>query len=313
MRGTFIRTLTELAERDSRILLLTGDLGYTVVEPFQERFPDRFFNVGVAEQNMVGMATGLAEAGYTPFVYSIATFASLRPYEFIRNGPVLQHLPVRVVGVGGGVEYGTAGPTHHALEDVGIMRLQPGMTVVAPADYQQCASALRATLDVRGPIYFRLGKDDRTTVPGLDGAFRLGHIQVVRQGHDLLLLSLGSVTAEVVAAAETLAARGVACTVAVVASVTPPPIGDLVELLGRFRTAVTVEAHYTVGGLGSLASEVVAEHGLGCRVVRRGVDGPPFAASGSERYLWDAYGLSCSALVEAARGALEGIVTEVPA
>src|SRR5688572_31700658 len=103
MRAEFARTLTEQAARDERIVLLTGDLGYTVIEPFSERFPDRFFNVGVAEQNMVGMATGLADAGFVPFVWSIATFASMRPYEFIRNGPALHELPVRIVGIGGGL------------------------------------------------------------------------------------------------------------------------------------------------------------------------------------------------------------------
>src|SRR3954468_1576453 len=121
MRGAFATTLTELAARDRRIVLLTGDLGYMALEPFAEQHPDRFFNVGVAEQNMVGLATGLAEAGFVPFVYSIVTFATLRPYEFIRNGPVLHGLPVRVVGVGGGFEYGHAGPTHHGLEDVGVL------------------------------------------------------------------------------------------------------------------------------------------------------------------------------------------------
>src|SRR5919107_1896887 len=104
MRAAFAATLTELAERDERILLLTGDLGFMALEPFSRRFPDRFFNVGVAEQNMVGLATGLAEAGFIPFVYSIVTFASLRPYEFIRNGPILHQLPVRIVGIGGGFE-----------------------------------------------------------------------------------------------------------------------------------------------------------------------------------------------------------------
>src|SRR5262245_38381869 len=102
-----------------------------VLEPFAERFPARFINVGVAEQNMVGLATGLAEAGYLPFVYSIAPFAALRPYEFIRNGPVLHRLPVRIVGVGGGFDYGVAGPSHHGLEDVGVMRVQPGLTLIA--------------------------------------------------------------------------------------------------------------------------------------------------------------------------------------
>src|SRR2546426_8673924 len=107
MRKAFVRTLTEIGAADSRVLLLTGDLGYMALEPFCERFPERFFNVGVAEQNMIGLATGLAEAGVVPFAYSIATFASMRAYEFIRNGPVLHRLPVRVVGVGGGFEYGT--------------------------------------------------------------------------------------------------------------------------------------------------------------------------------------------------------------
>src|SRR2546421_8509146 len=150
MRRAFINTLVELAEHDPRIMLLTGDLGYLALEPFSERFPDRFFNVGVAEQNMVGLATGLAEAGFIPFVYSIVTFASLRPYEFIRNGPILHRLPVRIVGVGGGFEYGPQGLSHHGLEDVGVMRVQPGMTVVAPADHRQMATALRATWDLPG-------------------------------------------------------------------------------------------------------------------------------------------------------------------
>src|SRR5271154_5163695 len=145
MRGTFAKTLTELAGIEPRIFLLTGDLGYMALEPFAERYPDRFLNVGVAEQNMVGIATGLAEAGFIPVVYSIVTFASLRPYEFIRNGPILHQLPVRIAGVGGGCEYGHNGATHYGLEDVGVMRVQPGITVVAPGDAAQTRTALEKT------------------------------------------------------------------------------------------------------------------------------------------------------------------------
>src|SRR5438132_5331459 len=122
MRRTFVQTLADLAAQDPRIVVLTGDLGFMALEPFSERFAERFLNVGVAEQNMVGMATGLAEAGFIPFVYSIATFAALRPIEFIRNGPVLHRLPVRIVGMGMGFEYGHAGHTHHAVEDVAALR-----------------------------------------------------------------------------------------------------------------------------------------------------------------------------------------------
>src|SRR5881394_3432858 len=131
MRGAFVRTLVELADEDRRIALLTGDLGYMALEPFMERHPDRFFNVGVAEQNMVGVATGLAEAGFVPFVYSIAPFATLRQFEFIRNGPVAHNLPVRVVSVGGGLEYAHNGHSHFGIEDLGVMRTQPNITVVA--------------------------------------------------------------------------------------------------------------------------------------------------------------------------------------
>src|SRR2546430_13511332 len=180
MRRAFINTLVELAEHDPRIMLLTGDLGYLALEPFSERFPDRFFNAGVAEQNMVGLATGLAESGFIPFVYSIATFAALRPYEFVRNGPVLHNLPVRIVGTGGAFDYGTAGPTHHALADLGIMRMPPGLAVICPAGAQQTTSARHATWGLPGPLYFRAGKDETTCVPGLDGRFRLGGAELVR-------------------------------------------------------------------------------------------------------------------------------------
>lgn len=306
MRAAFVSTLMELAERDRRILLLTGDLGYTVLEPFAERFRDRFFNVGVAEQNMVGLATGLAEAGYVPFVYSIATFAVLRPYEFIRNGPIAQRLPVRIVGVGGGFEYGPAGFSHHALEDVALMRCQPGLAVLAPADHEQAAAALRASWDLPGPVYYRLGKDDRLTVPGLRGRFQLGRAEVVREGGAALMITMGSVASEAVAAADDLAARGIDCTLLVVACLNPPPVLDLGDRLSHFETVLTVEEHYVVGGLGSLVSEVVAERGLGCRVVRCGVKSPPAGVSGSQASLRQEHGLSREALARRTLQALKG-------
>ena len=304
MRRAFVKTLLELAERDERILLLTGDLGFMVLEPFAEKFANRsdvrhnrFFNLGVAEQNMVGVGTGLAEAGYMPFLYSIATFSAIRPYEFIANGPVLHKLPVRIVGVGGGFEYGPAGKTHWALEDIALMRTQPGMTVIAPADHLQARTALLETWDLPGPIYYRFGKDDKATIPGLDGRFSLGRAQFVREGSDLLIIVTGSIASEVTTAAEALSAKGIECTVMVVASLNPAPIDDLVAALSRFSVAVTVENHYLAGGVGSLVSEVVAEYGIDCRVVRCGIKEMPNGVSGGTDYLRHAFGLSSDALV----------------
>lgn len=310
MRAAFASTLTELAANDPRIFLLTGDLGYMALEPFAEKFPDRFLNVGVAEQNMVGIATGLAEAGFIPFVYSIVTFATLRPYEFIRNGPILHNLPVRIVGVGGGLEYGHNGMSHYGLEDVGVMRLQPGITLVAPADYQQTKEALRKTWNLTGPVYYRLGKDDKTSVPGLDGRFEVGQAQLTRPGDDLLIVSMGSITVEAQAAAEILMAQyGISSAVLVVSSVKPPPVADLKYYLAKYTTVITVEAHYAVGGLGSLVSEIVAENALGSRVVVCAVKSQPSGEVGSQSYLYRKCGLSKDALVETCLAALRGVKT----
>lgn len=304
MRGAFVKTLVDLATRDKRVILLTGDLGFMALEPFAEKFPDRFFNMGVAEQNMVGVATGLAGAGFIPFVYSITPFIVLRPYEFIRNGPIHHRLPVRIVGIGAGFDYSHQGITHFSLEDVGIMRIQPGLTVIAPSDALQTETAIRATWDLPGPVFYRLGKNGKKIVPGLNGRFEIGRLQIISEGHDLLFIVMGAIASEVVAAATQLCEKGITCTVAVVASLNPPPVSDLVSLLGDFSTVITVETHYVVGGVGSLVSEIIAEHGLACRVVRLGVRKNPDSVTGSVDYLLRANGLSNAAIVEAAIKAL---------
>jgi len=308
VRKTFARTLAELAAADPRILLLTGDLGFLALEEFSEKFPGRFLNMGVAEQNMVGVATGLAEDGFLPFVYSISTFASMRPYEFIRNGPIHHRLPVRIVGVGGGFEYGNAGVTHFALEDLGLMRLQPDITLIAPADFQQTRSALMASWDMPGPIYYRIGKDDETTIPGLDGRFELGRAQTIAEGPDLLMITAGSIASEVADAAATLSRQGVHATVMIISCLNPAPVEDLTNALSRFDLALTVEAHYVNGGVGSLVAEVIAEHGLDCRVIRCGVDRTPDGITGSQRFLEHEHGLSSDALVATALTAIRSSV-----
>jgi transketolase len=314
LRNAFLDELLALAERDPRVVLLTGDLGFMVLEPFAERFPGRFYNVGVAEQNMVGLATGLAEAGLRPFVYSIATFASLRPYEFIRNGPLLHDLPVRIVGVGGGFDYAHNGVTHHALEDIAIMRTQPRMTVIAAADPDQARAGLRAGHALDGPVYFRIGKGG-VALPGLDGRFGLGRLATLSCGDDLALITTGAIAAETVRAAGLLAGHGIGASVSVCASVAPGPIEDLVALLERVPVAVTHEAAYVNGGLGSLVSEVVAEHGLATRVVRCAVREMPSGATGSQRWLERRYAIDAESVVAAARAALaasESTATRAP-
>ncbi len=297
MRTAFINTLEELAIQDERIVLLTADLGFMVVDQFRERFPNRFINVGVAEQNLIGVAAGMAKfGGYIPFVYSMVPFSTMRPYEFIRNCVIAHNLQVRIIGVGGGFEYGSAGFTHYGLEDVAIMRVQPDISVIAPSDHAQARTALLATWDMPGPVYYRIGKDDKTLIPGLSGQFDFGKIRFVREGSDGLILTMGSMTAECMKAAKMLSEKGVEYAVVIVPTLNPAPAKELSRVLEHYKSIVTVENHYLTGGLGSMVAEVVADRGLCKRVVRIGIKNLPNGITGREDFMHGLHGLSAESI-----------------
>lgn len=300
MRKAFVESLVALAERDSRIMLLTADLGYCALEPFAERFPERFLNVGVAEQNMIAVATGLAEAGFVPYCYSIAAFSVLRPLEFIRNGPIAHRLPVRIVGMGGGFDYATNGLSHYSLEDLAVLRSQPGISLFAPADSEQTREVILATAGVEGPAYYRLSKDDTLVVPGLRGRFSAGRPELLQSGEDVLFMVTGSMAAEVAAAVEELGRMGVRAGLAVLASLNPVDREALAALLRPYRDVITVEAHYVNGGLGSLVAEIIAEEGMGVRLLRNGVTRCPDGITGRLPYMHARNGLDRTQLVHAA-------------
>jgi transketolase len=291
----------ELAATDDRVMLLTADLGWSVVEPFALAYPRRFVNVGVAEQNMVGIATGLARVGWVPYVYSIATFSSMRCYEQIRNGPVLHRLPVRVLGIGGGYAYGHAGPTHHALEDLALMRTQPGLSVVVPADRPQACAAVRAAHALPGPVYLRIAKSAGPAVAGLNGRFAWDRPELVRPGRGVLLMCTGEIVHEALRAADMLADDGMSPAVAALAHLGSRP-GDLVTaMLARFELVLTVEEAYVNGGLGSLAAEAIAEASLPTRLVRCGVTSTFPPLTGSTQYLRGQCGLTAEQLAAQVR------------
>jgi len=299
-------TLYEMAAGDDRVMFVTGDLGWSVVEKFAKRFPKRFINAGVAEADAVGIATGLALEGFVPFVYSIATFTSMRPYEQIRNGPILHRLPVRIIGVGGGFAYSHAGPTHFALEDFAIMRAQPGMTVLAPADPAQTRSAVLATAEMSGPVYIRVGKGGNPEMPGLGGRFALGRPELVREGRDVLFIATGGSALTALEAANILEREGKSGAVAVLAHLGFSGSAELASLLSKYRAVVTAEEAFVVGGLGSLVSETVAGRGLGCRVVSAGVRTTFGSVIGSRAWLEKKHNIDADSLARAAREAITG-------
>src|SRR5882724_5930015 len=205
MRTAFFRVLLELAEKDDRITLMVGDLGFGVVEQFMRRFPGRFINAGVAEQNMMGLATGLALSGRVVFTYSIGNFPTLRCLEQIRNDACYHRADVKVVAVGGGFAYGSLGMTHHATEDLAIMRALPHMMVVAPGDPVEVEHATRALAIHAGPCYLRLGRAGETIVHRPDVEFELGRAIRVRDGRDVTLISTGGLLETTVRVAACLA------------------------------------------------------------------------------------------------------------
>jgi transketolase len=302
MRNSFVAELVEVARADASVMLLTADLGYNVLDVFAHEFPDRFLNVGVAEQNMAGIATGLAMTGRRVFIYSIATFATLRCFEQFRNGPALHNLPVCVVGVGGGYAYGNLGPSHFALEDISAMRALGGVQVVAPADPGQTRSAVRAISQWNGPAYLRLGKGGNPAVPGLEGRFGWNQPETIRQGDDLLFIATGAVVPEALAAAERLALKGIQARVAVQAHLAAEPTAELAELLKGYRGVLTVEEGVVTGGLGALVAQTIAQGGLGCRLQMAGARGGLAGPVGSREFMLASQGLDADSLADTALG-----------
>ncbi len=285
MRNNFIKKLIELAKQDNRIVLLTADLGFSVVEEFGKAFPDRFYNVGVSEQNMIGLATGLAKDGFIPFVYSIAPFVILRPYEFAKNGPVFHNLQVRFVGIGCGFEYGNLGSTHHLLEDVALVRVQPNFVYIAPANDDQTPEALEKTYQNSGPIFYRIGKGSVNILKNHKN-FDPNKLQVIESGSNLLLLSLGTICSEVEIAVNNLKEQGIKITFAVIPSFEKSVLSEIKNLLETHDFAVTVEAHYLSGGIGSMVAEIIAENGLKCRLKRMAVNHLSDGVYGDEKFMY---------------------------
>ncbi len=299
MRTAFIQTLCELAEQDPRIWLLSGDLGYSVLEVFAARFPDRYVNVGVAEQNLMGMASGLALCGKVVFTYSIANFPVMRCLEQIRNDVCYHNLNVKIVAVGGGLTYGSAGYTHHGVEDFAVLRVLPNMTVLAPADPVEARLATRAIAGSPGPCYLRLGKAGEPVVHAADPVFRIGQAIPVREGGDLTLISTGGTLKLALEASAHLGAAGRAAAVISMPSISPLDEAAVIAAAHRTGRIITVEEH-GLGGLGSAVAEVLAQSGQPVRFVPIRLQREPLGLAGSQAEIAAALGVSKERIIEAA-------------
>jgi transketolase len=301
MRTAFVEELTSLARQNPSVMLLTGDLGYTVFEAFQAEFPDRYINCGVAEANMMGTAAGLAREGFKPFVYSFIPFAIFRCLEQIRIDICYHELPVTIVGLGAGYSYGDMGATHHAVEDIAVARSLPGMCVVCPGDPLEVRCAVRALASQDGPAYVRLAKRGEPAVHGPQARdeFRIGRALVVQEGSEIALVATSNMLPGAVEAARLLEAEhGIRPTVVSMHTVKPLDERCVRRLSERCRAIFTVEEHSVLGGLGSAVCEVVAGGPTRCAVHRIGIPDRFVHVSGSQQYYREQCGLTPEGIVK---------------
>ncbi len=292
MRTAFIETLNELADKDPRVCLIVGDLGYSVIEEFANKHPDQFVNAGVAEQNMIGLAVGMALSGKVVFTYSIGNFGTLRCLEQIRNDVCYHRANVKVVAVGGGLAYGNLGVTHHASEDVAIMRALPNMTVVAPGDPVEARLATRAVVALDGPAYLRLGKAGEPIVHADEPSFTLGRAITMREGSDLTLIASGGMLATADRVAAQLAEKGLSVRLLSMHTIKPLDRDAVVRAATETRFVFTLEEHSIEGGLGGAVAEVMAELDGSRALLKRIGLRPQFNAEvGDQKYLKSLHGL----------------------
>ncbi len=292
MRNAFARAMVAAAARDERVVLLSGDIGNRLFDPFKERFGDRFFNCGVAEANMMSMAAGLALCGLRPVVYTIVPFVTTRCLEQIRVDVCYHDLPVVIVGVGGGLSYASLGSTHHACEDIGMLRLLPGMSIVCPGDPLEVEAAVGAALQHTGPVYVRLGKKGEPVIHAQPPALRLGESLPLRPGRRVALLSVGHVLPLAVAVHDRLAEHGIEARLDSFHTVKPLDESCLRQVFAEFEVVATIEEHSLIGGAGSAVAEWLARQGpQRARLCSFGTPDRFFKESGSGRHARASWGL----------------------
>ncbi len=293
MRNAFATEVTVLAGDDERLVLLSADIGNRLFDRFKERFPGRFFNCGVAEANMVSVAAGMALCGLRPVTYTIASFTTARCFEQIRVDVCYQNLPIMIVGVGAGLAYAANGGTHHSCEDIATLRVLPNMTVVCPGDPIEVRLAVRAALNLDGPVYLRLGKKGEPTVHVQPPEFKIGKGIIVRPGRDVCLLSTGNLLPVAVQTAEKLSMAGTSTQVVSLHTVKPLDELLLAEAFAKFELVVTVEEHSFLGGLGGSVAEWLADRPpQRAHLCRVGTSDKFLHEAGGQEYARECFGLT---------------------
>lgn len=304
IRKAFGKTLAEIGELNKKIIVMDADLACsTQTKIFADKFPDRFFDCGIAEQNMLATAAGLASEGKIPFVASFAVFVTGRTYDQIRNGICYPNFNVKIVGTHGGITVGEDGATHQALEDISLMRGLPHMTVIVPADCKECQEAIKYAALHEGPTYIRIPRSNVPDIFDENYSFNIHKAVVVEEGTDVSVFTNGETLAEVLLAAEELKKDNISLEVINVPVVKPLDFQTVIESVKKTKLAITVENHSIIGGLGSAICETLADK-LPSKVYRFGIH-DEFGQSGKAEELIEYYGLDSKTLAKRIRAIIK--------
>lgn len=302
-REAYGQALEELGAVRQDVVVLDADLSKsTKTSMFQSKYPERFFNAGIAEQNLMGLAAGFAAAGKVPFASTFAVFATGRAYDQIRNSICYPRLNVKIAATHAGITVGEDGGSHQALEDINLMRGLPNMTVLVPADGPEAKNAVKAAAEYEGPVYIRLGRSGVPTITDADAPFVIGKGRVMREGSDVTLIGCGMMVAKALEAADALAEEGVSAAVIDMSTIKPIDRELIVEWAKKTGAIVTAEEHNVIGGLGSAVAEVLVEEAL-VPMERVGIE-DVFGESGTGGELVEKYRLTAEHIVEKARRAM---------
>lgn len=298
MRIAFMNTLLEMAKKDKRIMLLTGDLGFSVFEKFIEELPEQYINMGVSEQNMAGVAAGMAMEGIIPVIYSIIPFTTMRNFEQVRNDICYQNLNVKIVGVGAGFSYGPYGHTHHALEDIGILRTLANLVILAPGDPLETAAASKVALKHVGPVYLRLGRAGEPHVHKKPPRFAIGRGLLLEDGIDVALIATSNLLYRAWEVTKKLKKKSLSVCLISMPTIKPLDSTIILDAAKKTKALFTLEEHSIIGGLGSAVSEVLVENGIATRFKRIAVPDRFTKVIGLQEYMRRANGLSVDQIIK---------------
>jgi transketolase len=302
MRNAFADEITKAAAVDPRVVLLSGDIGNRLFNKFQETVQGRFFNCGVAEANMMGVAAGMALSGLRPFAYTITPFITSRCFEQIKLDVCYHKAPVVIVGVGAGLSYASLGPTHHSFEDIGSLRTLPGLSIVCPADALELRAAIRAALCQDKPVYLRMGKKGEPVLHSEVPELEIGKAIILKDGTDVCLLAAGPIANEGIKAADELMNEGISLRVVSFHTVKPLDESFLQEATSKFPVVVTLEEHSIIGGLGGGVAEWMVDNNvISCRLIRLAIRDEFMHVCGSQSYARSYYGISVSDIAQRIR------------